>query len=96
MRLWQHDRYCFQSPPMPACRYIEENSLVAILASKRLAGVTPDVNLIEHVKHMPLLTVNKVADYGFETQKRCRQSLKQGYKCPQKDLCPTKKIKIEN
>ena len=34
---------------MPACRYVEENGLVAILITKRSAAVAPDVNLEEHV-----------------------------------------------
>ena len=34
---------------MPACRYLEGNGLAAMLATKRLAGVTPEVDLREHV-----------------------------------------------
>ena len=34
---------------MPAHRYVEENSLAAMLAIKRSAGVAPEVNLREHV-----------------------------------------------
>ena len=30
---------------MPACRYMEENGSAAMLAAKRSAGVTPEVNL---------------------------------------------------
>ena len=41
-----------------------------MLTIKRLAGVTPEVNLKECISHMPLLSVNKVAHSGFETQRR--------------------------
>ena len=40
-----HDRSQFRSPPMPACKYVEENGLAAMLAAKRLAGVAPEVSL---------------------------------------------------
>ena len=30
---------------MPVCMYVEENSSAAMLATKRSAGVTPDMNL---------------------------------------------------
>ena len=42
-----------------------------MLATKRLAGVAPEVNLKEHVTHMPLPSANKAAHSGFETQRRC-------------------------
>ena len=45
------------APPMSACRYVEENGLAAMLANKRLAGVTPEVNLREHVTCSPLPTL---------------------------------------
>ena len=35
----------FRAPPMPAGRYVEENSSAAILATKRSVGVAPEVNL---------------------------------------------------
>ena len=46
------DQFC--APPMPAHKYVEENSLAAMLDIKRSAGVAPEVNLMECVKHMPL------------------------------------------
>ena len=36
---------------MPGHRYVEEINLVAILANKRSAGITPEVNVREHVTH---------------------------------------------
>ena len=47
-----------------------------MLAAKRSAGVTPEVNLREHVMDMSLPSVNKVAHSGFETQKRRQQKSK--------------------
>ena len=35
----------FRAPPMPAGRYVEENSSAAILATNRSEGVAPEVNL---------------------------------------------------
>ena len=61
---------------MPACRYIEEIGLAAMLATKRSAGVTPEVNLKEFVTHMPLPSANKAAHSGFKTQRRCHQKSK--------------------
>ena len=51
---------------MPGCRYVEEINSAAMLAAKRLAGVTPEVNLRECITHTPLPSMNK-ADYsGFQ------------------------------
>ena len=62
---------------MTACRYVEEIS--------RSAGVTPEVNLREHVPHTPLPSVNKAAHSGFESQRRCHQKSKTGVSvAPQK------------
>ena len=63
---------------MPGHRYVEEISLVGTLAAKRLAGVTPDVNLRECVIHSPLPSVNKAAHSGFEIQRRHRQMCETG------------------
>ena len=58
---------------MHACRYIAENGSAAMLATPRLAGVTPKVNLWECVKQMHPQNVNN-ADYsGFETQRKHHQ-----------------------
>ena len=62
---------------MPAYRYVEENGSTAMLAAKRLAGVTPEVDLKEHITHMPLPGANKAAHSGFEIQ-RCHQKSKTG------------------
>ena len=52
---------------MPNCRYVEENSLAAMLATKRSTDVTPEVNLREHVTCTPLSCTNKADHSGFET-----------------------------
>ena len=44
---------------MPAQRYIDENGLVAILATKRSVGVAPEVNLREHVICVAPSSANK-------------------------------------
>ena len=48
----------------------EGNGSAAMLAAKRLAGVTSEVNLREHVICTPLLSANKGAQSCFETQRR--------------------------
>ena len=51
---------------------------------KRPAGVSPEVNLSER---MPLLSANKAAQSGFETQRRRHQKSKTGVSgAPQKGL----------
>ena len=77
---------------MPAHRYVKENGSAAMLATKRLAGITPEVNPREHVTHMPLLSVNNTAHSGFKIQRRHHQKFKTGVSVtPQKDLlvCPS-------
>ena len=63
---------------MPACRYMEEISSAAMLAAKRLAGATPEVDLREHVTCAPPPNMNKDAHYGFGTQRRRHQKSKTG------------------
>ena len=58
---------------MPTHRYVEENGLAALLATKRLAGVTPEVNPRKHLTRMPLPSMNKTVHSGFEIQRRHHQ-----------------------
>ena len=58
---------------MPVHSYVEENGSAAMLATKRSAGVTPEVNLREHLTCTILPSANKAARSGFETQRRCHQ-----------------------
>ena len=61
---------------MPAHRYVEENDLAAMLATKRSAGVAAAVNLREHVTHTPLPSANETSHSGFETKRRHHQKSK--------------------
>ena len=69
---------------MPAYRYVEENGSVVMLATKRSADVTPEVNLREHCQvqiRLPTLKPRGVVN----------RSSKLGYQWPHKrDLCPPK------
>ena len=56
---------------MPGQGYVEQIDLAAMLAAKRLAGVTPEVNLRQPVTCMPRPSANKSAHSGFEAQRRC-------------------------
>ena len=55
-------------------RYMEGNGSAAMLAAKRLAGVTSEVNLREHVICTHVLSANKGAQSCFETQRRRHQN----------------------
>ena len=46
---------------MLVCKYVDENGSAAMLATKRSAGVTPEVNLREHILHIPPPSENKAA-----------------------------------
>ena len=84
---------------MPAQRFVAEISLAAMLATKRSAGIAPEMNLGEHVTHTPLLSVNKTAYSGLETQRRHHQKSKTGVSvAPQKGtLCiPNFSLKKNN
>ena len=72
----RHDRSQTQAPEMLVHKYVEEKDLVAMLATKRLVGVTPEVNLCENVTVHRLPSANKAAHSGFETQRRRHQKSK--------------------
>ena len=56
-----------------------------MFTAKRSAGVTPEVNLGEHITLLSLTGTNKVAHSGFEEQRRCHQKSKTGISvAPQK------------
>ena len=70
------------------------DSSAAMLATKRLAGVTPEVILRECVTHTPPPSVNKAAHSGFETQRIHHQKSKTGVSvAPQKGLMSSKNLK---
>ena len=74
--------------PTNVCsRYVQEISSASMVATKRLAGVAPEVNLGECVTCTPLPSTNKAALSGYETQRRCHQKTKTGVSvAPQKGL----------
>ena len=74
---------------MSAHRYLEENGSAAMLAPKRSAGVAPEVNLRDHVRHIPPPSVNKAALSGFVDVTRSPKRLSVA---PQKGL--SSKIKF--
>ena len=75
---------------MPLYSYVEEIGLAAMLPTKRLAGIAPEMNLKECVKHMTLPNMNKAVHSDFETQRRHLQKSKTGVSVsPQKGLMST-------
>ena len=77
---------------MPASRYMEENSSVAMLATKRSAGVAQEANFRRCVTtNTPLPSANKATHSGFESQRRHYQSKTGVTVAPQKDLTSSKK-----
>ena len=69
----------------------DENDLAAMLAAKRSAVVASEMNLMEHISHMPPPSTNTAAHSGFKTQRRCHQKSKTRVSvAQQKDLCPPK------
>ena len=66
---------------MPACRYVEEIGMAAMLVAKRLAGVTPEVNLREYVICMPL---PRLPTLTLKPKGDVTRSPKQGYQWPHK------------
>ena len=97
VRQWWHNRSWFLAPPMPAHKYVEDNGSAAILAAKKLAGVTSEVNLNEHVTCTPLSSMNKAAHSNFKTQRRNHHKSKTGVSVvpTKKDVYPPKTFKIK-
>ena len=81
---------------MPACRYVEENGSSVMLGTKRSAGVAPEVNLREHVTHIPLPSVNKAAHCGFESQEMSPEVQNRGISGPTKRTYILQKIFLKN
>ena len=72
---------------MPAHRYVEENDLAVVLATKRLASDAPELNLRELTSCMPLPSASKAVHSGCETQRRHHQKSKTEVSvAPQKGL----------
>ena len=82
---------------MPAHRYMGENDSAAMLAARRSAGVTPEINLKECVTYMPPPSMNKAAHSGCETQRRHQQKSKTRESVvPQKGLMSSNFFKKDN
>ena len=62
---------------MPTHRYVGENGPAAMLVTKRSAGVAPEVNLREHITHMPVPSANKTL--ALKPRGDITRSPKQGY-----------------
>ena len=67
------ERLSIGVPLMPGHRYV---GLAAMLATKKSAGVAPEVNLRECVTWISLTSANKAAHSGFEMQMRHHQKSK--------------------
>ena len=73
----------FYDPGLEPHQSVEDFGSTAMLATKRSAGVTPEVKLREHVTHTPPTIVKKGrADIN--------RSPKQGHQCPKKGLMSSK------
>ena len=69
---------------MPSHRYMEENGLATILATKRSAGVTPEVNLCEP-SHVCLCQVQiRLLTLALKPRGDITRSPKQWYQWPHK------------
>ena len=68
---------------MPAHKYVGGNGSAAMLAAKRSAGVTPEVNLREHLTHMPL---PRLPTLVLKPRGGFTRSPKQGYQWPTKSM----------
>ena len=76
---------------MSGCRYVEEISSAAMLATKRSGGVAPEMDVNEHVIWMPLPIVIKATHNDLEPRRNVTRSLKWEYQWPtENDLCPSK------
>ena len=79
VRQQQHKKSQFQNPPIPTCRYVEENGLATILVAKTLLGVASKVNQRKCVICMPPPSVNKGDAHSvFETWRRHHHKSKTG------------------
>ena len=71
---------------MPDPKYVEEISSAAMLAVKKSAGITTEMNTYASA------STNKAAHCGFETQRRCHQKSKTNLSvAPQQGLGKLKK-----
>ena len=69
---------------MPGHRYVEELDSAAMLATKRLAGVTPEVNLGEHVTHTTPPSVTRLPTLAFNLDETSPEVQNRGISDPTK------------
>ena len=71
--------------------YVEDNGSAAMLATKRSAGATPEMNLGECVTCMPLpKCVNKAPTLALKSRGDTTRSPNRGISGPQKGLASSK------
>ena len=81
------------SNPTSAETCIWGKQLAAMLAIYTGRGVTPEVNLREHISHMPQQSSNKAAPtLALKPRGDVTRSPKQGYQWPQKWTCVLQKF----
>ena len=72
---------------------MEEINSAAMLAAKRSVGVTPEMNLREHVTCMPSPMLIRLPTLALKPRGDVTRSPKQGYQWPhKKDFCPPKTL----
>ena len=72
---------------------MEENDSAVMLVAKKPAGVALEVNVREHVTHMPLPRANNAAHSGGENQRRHHKKCKTGLSvAPQKRTYALQKL----
>ena len=69
---------------MPGHMYVEKIGLAAMLATKRSAGVTPEVNLRECVTCMPAPSALRLPTLALKPRTVVTNSPKQGHQWPHK------------
>ena len=78
----------FESGILPQLNHASgERWLAAMLAIKRSAGVTLEVNLRECTSYMPLPHANKLSTLALKPKEDVTRSPKQGYEWPHKRPC---------
>ena len=67
-------------------RYVEDMAQLPCWLPAGSAGVAPEVNLREHLTHMPPPNMNKADHPGFETHRRRHLKSKTGISGPTKRI----------
>ena len=78
--------------PTSAETHLWGKQLAVMLAIYTGRGVAPEVNLREHISHMPPQSSNKAAHSVLKPRGDITRSPKQGYQWPQKWTCVQQKF----